>query len=132
MSVLRWAVKTSLVGYVRGMSDGAVVVAGGVRETDGGFVFAGEGHRFSGSVTFTGHGGMMRVTLADPALVDRAGTWVLEIADPDDDGVRLPFATVAAFDGSTGTGVALTADGADLFFGPYEAGTPLEDFRIGS
>lgn len=132
MSVLRWAVKTSLVGYVRGMSDGAVVVAGGVREADGGFVFPGEGHRFSGSVTFTGHGGMMRVSLADPALVDRAGTWVLEIADPDDDGVRLPFATVAAFDGSTGTRVALTADGADLFFGPYEAGTPLEDLRIGS
>lgn len=130
MSALVWAVKRSLLGYVRGMSDGTVTTAGGAHEEDAGFVFPGDGRVFSGSVTLTGHGGMMRVILADPALVPRGDAWMLEIADPDDGAARLPFATVAAFDGWTGTGVALTADGADLFFGPYEAGTPFEDFTI--
>ena len=130
MSALVWAVKRSLAGYVRGMSDGAITTDGGAHEESAGFVFPGEGHVFSGSVTFTGHGGMMRVVLADPALVAHGEAWILEIADPDDAAVRLPFAEVASFDDSTGTGVSLTADGADLFFGPYEAGTPLEDFTI--
>ncbi|MCC4248382.1 MULTISPECIES: HtaA domain-containing protein [Microbacterium] len=130
MSVLVWAVKRSLVGYVRGMADGAVVTTGGAHEVDEGFAFPGDGRTFFGRVTFTGHGGMMRVALADPALVAHGDTWMLEIADPDDDARRLPFAAVAAFDGTTGTGVSLTADGADLFFGPYEAGTPLEDLLV--
>ncbi len=130
MSALVWAVKRSLLGYVRGMSDGVVATTGGAQEDPAGFVFPGEGVVFSGSVTFTGHGGMMRVVLADPSLTAHGETWMLEIADPDDAALRLPFAEVASFDGSTGTGVSLTAAGADLFFGPYEAGTPLEDFTI--
>lgn len=130
MSALVWPVKRSLLVYVRGMSDGKVTTGGGAHEDAAGFVFPGDGMTFSGSVAFTGHGGMMRVVLADPAVIPHGETWVLEIADPDDDTSRLPFAEVAAFDGSAGTGVSLTAEGADLFFGPYEAGTPLEDFVV--
>lgn len=130
MTTLVWAVKRSLTGYVRGMSDGVITSDRGARESPDGFVFPGEGRVFSGRVTFAGHGGMMRVILADPTLTERGERWMLEIADPDDDALRLPFAEVATFDGSAGTGVSLTADGADLFFGPYEAGTPLEDFVI--
>lgn len=130
MSALVWAVKRSLLGYVRGMRDGAITADRGAHEDPAGFVFPGDDRAFTGRVTFIGHGGMMRVVLADPALVPDGDKWMLEIADPDDETQRLPFAEVAAFDGSTGTRVSLTADGADLFFGPYEAGTPLEDFIL--
>jgi hypothetical protein len=55
----------------------------------------------------------------------------VEFADPDAPTRRLHFADVAAVvaaDGAEhGTGTTLAADGADLFFGPYEQGTPLDD-----
>ena len=128
MSALLWGVKASLLGYVRGMPDGAVTLAGGAEQTEGGFRFPGEGGgAFRGSVTLAGHGGMMRVVIAQPAIVEAEGGWALEIADPDDPTARLRFATIAAFDGERATGAALTEDGADLFFGPYERGTPLDD-----
>lgn len=129
---LLWGVKASLLGYVRGMPDGSVAVSGGAAETDGGFRFPACGdasarHAFRGSVALTGHSGMMRVVIADPALVQTETGWLLEIADPDEPSARLPFATLAAFDGERASGTALTEDGADLFFGPYTAGTPLDD-----
>lgn len=130
MTALVWAVKQSLIGYVRGMQDGRITTDRGAHESLDGFVFPGEGRVFSGRVTFAGHSGMMRVVLADPSLVPRGDSWMLEIADPDDDALRLPFAGVASFDGSTGSDVTLTAEGADLFFGPYTEGTPLADFTV--
>jgi hypothetical protein len=130
MSTLVWGVKASLLRYVRGMADGVVATDGGATESPLGFTFPGDGLRFSGSVTLTGHDGMMRIVLTDPALVETAGGWMLEIADPDDPAARLRFAAVGAFDGIEGTGVVLTADGADLFFGPYEAGTELDDLTV--
>lgn len=130
MSALLWGIKASLLGYVRGMPDGAVTLAGGAEEAEGGFRFPGGAGAFRGSVTLTGHGGMMRVVVADPAIVETDDGWALEIADPDDATARLRFATIAAFDGERATGAALTEDGADLFFGPYERGTPLDDAAV--
>lgn len=130
MSTLVWGIKRSLLGYVRGMPDGRVAAVGGATETAEGFVFPGQDLRFSGVVTLTGHHGMMRIVIADPALVETPRGWTLEIADPDAPAARLPFATVASFAGEAATGVALTADGADLFFGPYEQGTPLDDLAV--
>lgn len=130
MSTLVWGIKGSLLRYVRGMADGVVATDGGATESPAGFTFPGDGLRFTGSVTLTGHDGMMHVVLADPALVESASGWTVEIADPDDPGTRLPFAAVTSFDGIDGTGVALTAAGADLFFGPYEAGTELDDLTV--
>lgn len=128
---LAWGVKASLIGYVRGMADGAVATTGGAVEVDGGFRFpaAGGAHplAFRGTVTLTGHHGMLRVAISDPSLVESSTGWVLEIADPDVPGVRLPFATIAAFDGERASGTALTEAGADLFFGPYRQGTPIDD-----
>ncbi|MCH1882474.1 HtaA domain-containing protein [Agrococcus sp. ARC_14] len=129
---LVWGIKASLLGYVRGMSDGVVEAAGGAEATEGGFRFPAIGAgAFRGSVTLTGHHGMMRVVVADPAIVETEEGWAVEIADPDDRAVRLRFATIAAFDGRQASGTALTAEGADLFFGPYTAGTALDDPRIG-
>lgn len=133
MSALGWGIKASLLDYVRGMPDGTIETSNGAGEGDAGFVFPGLGDdAFGGTVTLTGHGGMMRVTISDPALVRGGEHWLLTIADPGDPGIRLPFARIAAIDtGSDGvrraTGTVLTGDGADLFFGPYTAGTPLDD-----
>lgn len=125
---LRWGIKTSLLRYVRDMPDGRVEAANGAAAVEGGFVFGSAGGlAFRGTVTLTGHHGMMRVVIADPAFVQTASGWSLEIADPDEPGTRLRFATINAFDAERATGTALTTDGADLFFGPYTAGTPLDD-----
>ena len=75
---------------------------------------------------------MMHVELSEPSLTPVGGGWRVEFADPDAPTVRLHFADVAAVatsdDGARrGAGTVLAADGADLFFGPYEQGTPLDD-----
>ena len=132
MSALAWAVKASLLGYVRGMPDGRIELDG-VTEQGEGFVFPAadaDSGRFTGTVTLLGHGGMMRVVLADPWLTPQGDGAVLSIADPDDPTVRLDFARIARFDGAAATGTTLTIDGADLFFGPYTEGTELDDPRI--
>jgi len=135
MSALVWGVKASLLGYVRGMSDGRIELDG-VTETAEGFVFAADAAsdslRFSGAITLIGHGGMMHVRLGDPWVV-RAGEGAeLSIADPDDPAARLPFARIARLtaepDGTLrAEGTTMTSDAADLFFGPYTAGTSLDD-----
>ncbi|SFS14843.1 Htaa protein [Agrococcus baldri] len=151
---LVWGIKASLLSYVRGMSDGSVEASAGAEAAagadaagadasggteagdgtaaEGGFRFrrrddASAPYAFRGTVVLSGHSGMMRVVIADPALVESGGSWALEIADPDDASIRLRFATIEAFDGRRARGTALTEDGADLFFGPYTAGTPLDD-----
>lgn len=131
MSALEWAIKASLLDYVRGMADGTVETADGATTTASGIRFAGDaGLTFRGAVTLTAHGGMLHVTVADPAIVETATSWAIEIADPHDAAARMTFATIAAFDGRVATGTALTQDGADLFFGPYQRGTPIDDPRI--
>ena len=128
MTSLLWGIKGSLLDYVRGMADGSVEVADGASITAAGIRFpVADGLAFGGAVTLTGHGGMLRVTIARPALVETSDGWVLEIADPDDPSRRMAFATIAAFDGTLASGTALTQDGADLFFGPYERGTAIDD-----
>lgn len=133
---LVWGVKSSLLGYIRGMADGEILLDQ-VTEEPGGFAFPDNDDledgvlRFRGAVTLVAHGGMMNVTLRDPAVTPDGDEWVLSIADPDDPAVRLSFARMKSFiedgDDLRGTGSALTADGADLFFGPYGPGTPVDD-----
>lgn len=133
MSTLVWGIKESLLAYVRGMGDGEVRLDGATQEPSG-FAFpdaGGEGHSFTGSVSLSAHGGLMDVTLADPALVPDGDHWLLTIAEPYDAAARLPFARIDTLTPQAGfliaSGTTLTADGADLFFGPYTAGTPLDD-----
>lgn len=129
--MLAWSVKDSFVGYVRGMTDGRIVLEGATDLGEAfGFPATDTPDRFSGRVTFSGHHGMMRVVIAEPWIEPAADAWMLSIADPDDPGQRLPFARIARFDGATASGTTLTADGADLFFGPYREGTELDDPRV--
>ncbi|MFD4423144.1 HtaA domain-containing protein [Agromyces sp. NPDC058484] len=134
MTTLIWPIKQSLIEYVRGMADGTAEAAHGAVATDQGFEFPGSPEAdlaFRGTVTLTGHSGMLHLVFRDPALVRGDDGWVLTIADPDDPAIRLPFARIASLTqeggGRRASGSALTADGADLFFGPYVEGTPVDD-----
>lgn len=142
MSALRWGVKASFLGYIHAMSDGRVIAEEGARLVDDGAEFPcpdpSDPLHFRGVLRFTGHGGVLDLRIADPAVQQRNSGWVLSIQDPYDPAVRIDLATVTTFgpgvhSGTStleGTGLALTADGADLFFGPYVEGTPLDDFVI--
>lgn len=150
---LRWGVKTSFLAYLERMPDGAIDEIGAAVLADGVVRFpAAEGDdagasaplRFAGGIRCTGHAGMLDLAIADPWLEEGPGGRELSIADPYAPGARVALATVADLIAGTvagpagapptparrGTGLALTAAGADLFFGPYEAGTPLDDFVI--
>lgn len=140
MTELVWAIKSTLVSYVRGMSDGVIIASGGATEDATAFRYPAasgltdEDLRFDGTVSMRGHGGMMHLTFAAPWLNRETAGWILSISDPDDIDARLAFATVRELvsEGTVrrGSGVALTAQGADLFFGPYRADTPLDDFLL--
>ncbi len=143
MTALHWGVKSSLLDYVRGMADGDILLDGGASEGGSGFVFPGNDDtgdgvlRFRGAVTLIGHGGMMRVVLHSPWLEQTPDGWRLSIQDPDASGARLAFAEVATRsaqpDGTiVGAGTVLTGAGADLFFGRYSEGTPLDDPAVHS
>lgn len=132
---LVWGVKASFVSYVRG-APGGLVLLRGAREDADGFLFPGVEHaddtggadpllRFDGEVEFRAHDGMLRVVIADPWL-DLAER-VLTIRDPDDASARLRFATLPLDVGTRRRGTTLTEEGADLFFGPYSAGTALDE-----
>lgn len=134
MSELHWGIKSSLLSYVRGMADGTVTVEEPARLDDEGPCFPGEDLRFRGALALRGHGGMLNLTFRDPQI-DDAGGWRLSVLDPYELETRLVIATIGKLDtdpdGTTrGTSVALTADGADLFFGPYTDGTALDDLAV--
>ncbi|WP_298746242.1 HtaA domain-containing protein [uncultured Serinicoccus sp.] len=137
MTRLVWGVKASLLSYVRGMPDGRVLLDG-VEQHDAGFAFAPDVEadlldrsvqHFQGSVTLLGHHGMMRVVLADPWIHPAPPGAVLTLADPEAADGRLRFALIARFDGAAASGTTLTAEGAELFYGPYVEGTDLDDPR---
>lgn len=138
MSRLAWGIKASLLAYVRGMPDGRVVLDG-VEERGACFIFAPDREadsvdpsvrHFAGSVGLLGHHGLMRVVIADPWLHPAGPGAELTIADPDAPGGRLLFARVERLEAGTAAGTTLTAQGADLFFGPYVEGTGLDDPSI--
>lgn len=135
-ATLRWGIKASLIGYINAMSDGSITLARGARRDADAFVFPAmsvspDRLQFEGAVTLDGHDGMLHLTLADPALERSGAEWVLTIIDPDDPDARLTFAHIATLvnsaTGMCAEGSVLTTDGADLFFGPYTAGTPIDD-----
>ncbi len=134
MTALRWAVKRSLIAYVTGMADGELLVRDGA-EIDGvdlrfpGTDATSDRLRFRGRAELIGHGGLLHVVLADPELVRGADGWMLRLSDGVErlDFARLNLSSPTAGGLRTATDTRLTADGADLFFGPYQDGTPLDD-----
>lgn len=146
---LTWAVKDSLVAYVRGAAGGGSVtpVDGATEPEPGVFAFGlaepgPDRLAFTGGVQFRAHGGMLDLPIVSPWLERDAAGWCLSIPDPDEapeSGIRLVFARVGSVsmdaDGAEpgairGSDVTLTEEGAMLFFGPYQHGTPLADLRV--
>lgn len=136
MSELSWNVKASLLAYVRGMGDGQVSTVSPARFVGDTVFFPGDGASFSGALALLGHGGLLQLTFADPRVEPIGAGWRITIEDPYAPGSRMTLASVGALLDEPGgvrrgSGVALTAEGADLFLGPYTEGTPLDDFLIG-
>lgn len=134
-TTLIWPIKRSFTSYVERMSDGRIDLEGGAMRQGDDFLFpsAGEG-RFAGSVTFSGHYGMLflpfdgiEITCSDrgPVLtiededLARGRRTLLDLQQP----VDLP-------DIRNYPSPKLTAEGAELFFDNYHAGSIFDPVRI--
>lgn len=153
-TALQWSIKRSFLRYIAAMPDGRCSVTDGADLAHGGeidrFQYRFNGLKagpdsleaaFQGDVRFSGHHGMLFVRVADPLItVGSDGTGVLSVLpNASDTGHRVPLVTftLTADDQPedqpmrfTGTGVRLTADGADLFGGVYEASELVNDFDL--
>lgn len=142
MSSLEGPIRRSLLEYIGELDDGEVILSNGAERSAGGLRFPSAGThedeflRFSGSAVVTGYGGALTLPVAEPCIEADGDTFQLTILDPDDPAGRLRPASIPRLesqpDGSTlGTGVTLATPGSLLLvFGPYVAGTPLDDLRI--
>ncbi|HWH25977.1 MAG TPA: HtaA domain-containing protein [Pseudolysinimonas sp.] len=124
---LVWTIKSSFLRYIETMPDGVISMYDGVTRDVEGFHFplvsqTDSSWIFEGSVAFTGHFGMLAIEVGEVHIDVLDNVASLSIADGDE---RLVFAT-GTFDGSRFDPIALTADGADLFFEVYRRGEHLD------
>lgn len=140
-TALQWSVHEGFVDYVTGLPDGRIAVSDpATRDRTNSIRFPialpGDGSRvaFAGSVEFVGHGGMLSVLMAEPVVARRADRIVMSIVDDDVVDTRTD---VVSLNGLQAAGsdlvfneVALTAEGAELFFGQYAQGTPFAPVLI--
>ena len=136
MTGLTWGIKRSFVDYVAASS--GVVTATGVSTSPDGYTFPRSEAtptelRFTGVVEFAAHGGMLAITVANPAIERHEDKTELTIDDPNVPGGRLAFATLdpgAPDDAGLVTARAvLTREGSRLFDGYYPTGIELDDVR---
>lgn len=154
-AVLKWGIKDSFQAYITSaIAKGEWIVAGDVVYespvfiwSDGiGTAVAATGDArigFDGSVTFAGHGGVLNLTLANPALVfsNDGAQLRADVRSNDTEGAPsvdekdIVFGTIAAPTPDWGDGagarsgvadVTLTEAGATAFGGFYEAGDALD------
>lgn len=138
MPHLEWSINDSLLSYVRTRAGGHVEVRKPALEAGTRFSFplsSRAAHEtylaFDGGVTLSGHNGLLYLTFDQLRLEPQGSGHVLSIRDPDDADLRLPFADIRGWreegHGLEATVTTLTAQGADLFFGPYERGTVIDN-----
>ena len=145
---LRWAVKSSFVGYVARMPDGRAYVGSGAAVNERNeLVFpldeeastGAETFSFGGDVRFTGHFGMLFVQIAEPRIEVREGEAEMTVRNPESkEGKRLRLVTFALTGPQAqddverweATDVRLTPEGVDLFGDVYQAGEPFEPLTI--
>lgn len=131
-----WTIRRSFRAYVE--SAGGDVSVQHPAESDGeGFAFPGvvegENWHFSGAVTFRAHGGMLAVTLAEPAIEWSGLTGELSAATAlDGSGPRTVLARVSAATAAHRMDLEprLTVLGARLFGDVYPPGDALDRLRI--
>lgn len=152
-SGMHWGLKRSLLSYVARAPDGRCSATDGARASDsGGFHYALDAVdvdasgaiarlAFSGDVRLSAHGGMMFVSIKDPALVlgEDGETLLLHDALGAAGGGSIEFASCSVTKVETPAGavigisvgqVHLTQQGPQLFGGYYSPGEPFEDFQI--
>lgn len=146
---LRWAIKTSFVGYVARMPDGRAFVGSGAAVTERNeLVFPLEEHvsgdehtfTFGGDVRFQGHYGLLFVRISRPRIVVRDGKAELTVDDPaSKEGKRLPLVTFELTGPETedddterweAADVRLTPDGVELFGDVYRPGEPFDPLTV--
>jgi hypothetical protein len=132
---LEWGIRESFVQYVEALPDGVVAIGDDVRRRNGAFVLRGhvDGAEadFTGAVRFSGHLGVLDVAMDGVALRgigDRAAVWTSV------GGYPVELAAVGQVHEQAGTlradEVSLTADGAALLGGVYQAGAALAPLII--
>lgn len=133
---LRWAVKTSFIDYIQGLSDGLIDSFDGCVQDGDEFVFRMEsldesGHLFSGGVQFTGFAGMLDVRLVDLMIeADGAQRKVTALVGARSIAARATIATFddadAIRDGERWTVTPrLTFEGVRIFGDVYQVGAEL-------
>ena len=149
---LLWAIKRSVIGYVRRMPDGQGSIHDGavplgedtiLFPAAAGTVASAEGDRtwtFAGDVRFRAHGGMLFVRVAAPVITVRGDRAEMTIADPYDrpDAERVPLVTLHLEPGPApegtqvwlGSDVRLTEAGAVLFDDVYQPGEEFEQLSV--
>lgn len=133
---LRWAVKESFIGYVRGLPDGTIETFDGCDAVDDAFVFPGEsagdcGLLFSGGIQFKGFAGMLDVRLVDPVIEgDGPDRTLSALVGPKSIAARVAIATIEGAeprraDQPWAATPKLTFEGVRIFGDVYQVGTEL-------
>ncbi|MGO3527165.1 HtaA domain-containing protein [Glutamicibacter arilaitensis] len=139
---LEWGLKSSFVGYISSLADGRIEASNGVWQVGNALAFpvspAVEVPEneiwFNGRVSFSGHGGMMKLNLIEPRIVNHDETITLTI---DEAGERIAIAELTETSVSNAFGLVktrfaavLTEAGSKLFNGQYPAGQQMEEVEV--
>lgn len=139
---LRWGVKESFLGYVRGLDDGRIETLGDCVQVDDVFIFPREGSvdsalGFAGGVHFTGFAGMLDIRLVDPMIEDGGDERLLTVlVGPPAIAARVAIATIGEARRSSSGGWTvtpqLTFEGTRVFGDVYPVGTELAPLVVDS
>lgn len=150
VSALSWGVKQSFRSYVEATGGVTEASAGAERGADGGFIFTalaggdlsvdaqgkaqGRG-AFGGVVRFESHGGMLKVSFADPILEVGPNGAVLTVAEIGEpvrriEVAKLDLAAASLEDGELVIPAALAMHGIQLLGDHYPLLTPLDPVRL--
>ncbi len=150
-ATLEWGLKQSFRAYVEG-AGGSIETEGVGRAPDGGFVFGaapgdagvrlgadGKPHgvgSFLGEVRCQAHGGMLKVTLADPNVEIGPDGGAITVVDPFARETRVELAVLeldgatAGDDGDIVIPTKLSKDGWRVLGDHYPPMTPLDPVRL--
>lgn len=134
---LRWPIKESFQGYVRGAA-GTIEVSDDVTHEGVDFVFPSteitdETWTFSGHVDMNAHGGFLAVIIADPIIAWEGDTGVISVRTGHEaDDLRLDLAEITRVPGSEPLQATakLTFDGSRLLGDVYRPNQEIDPMQF--